>query len=774
MAQGAGGAGSALGGAFAVHCRGDVRLFSNDIDCTPKSKKARALLAVLAAEQRPLTRVKIIDLLWSDRQEEQARASLRTLLADLKEQFNHELDALLVVDRERVALAPNVRTDLADPPPTGSSGELFEGLDHIDPELDEWLRLERERRLRIEPAAEIAVAPQSPSKQPWRRSFAIMGLLALLGTLAAAIWFNSRAQGRLYETIAVLPLTGATDASGRLLGDDLMQRVRDDLVTARDARVLGADSSQRLAAAGYSSAVLKQLYGVDLIVSGNIRAGPNGYQVSARLIQAATDAELWSVRYLVKRGEEAQWRDRATRDLAERVRESLSLGPSDRTIARWYSGPAGQRLTEARRLILVNRPPEALEARRILLELVAAHPDNVPALAALGEATMAASDHPYVGGTLPAAEAREEARAYANRAIRLAPQVADGYAALGASYMETAQAIAPLERAVALEPGNYLHHTRLGRALEFEDRYQEAYNQQLDAVRLEPLAALPMINLVRAADQLNRDPDIRASIAAYASRRPSLADLGYVRAYYAFLRDDNVGCIRNFRSVPLPNVSPPQRNVLLFCITALGENSAALGLVADEDSLRRDILTGDATLVEGRVRKLGRDFWRRHYESLAAAEFLISSGRGDFLLSQFDQAYNDIDDFVREGAFLTLYPQPIIVLLLRAGRQQEALRLRQLLLHTLQSAEHRPGGDEWENYNGASVAMIDGNRDRAASLLARCAPTCIFSVLRRDISDTAMFRPLIGNPRFNKVIRDYRLMINRQRQSLGLPALPLT
>ena len=61
--------------AFTLHCRGDVRLYSGETDCTPVGKKGRALLATVAAEQRPLIRAPIIDLLWSDRQEEQARRS---------------------------------------------------------------------------------------------------------------------------------------------------------------------------------------------------------------------------------------------------------------------------------------------------------------------------------------------------------------------------------------------------------------------------------------------------------------------------------------------------------------------------------------------------------------------------------------------------------------------------------------------------------------------------------------------------------------------------
>ncbi|HET7709858.1 MAG TPA: hypothetical protein VFK50_10060 [Sphingomicrobium sp.] len=755
---------------FALHCRGDVRLYLGDVDRTPKSKKGRALLAVLAAEQRALARVKIIDLLWSDRQEEQARASLRTLLADLKEQFGDRFEELLAVDRERVALGPAVRTDLTDPTLARPAGELFEGLDHIDPVLDEWLRVERAKWGEAHlPVAPLPLKPASRRRLHW-----LAPLVALACVVVIALAFVGGDRPRRLQTVAILPFDGAKSDGQILFGEYLAQAIRDTLRAEPQVRMLGEGSSRQIGPASHGSRSLKQLFGVDLVLSGTIATVGQKDRIVARLTDASSGSELWAAHYLVDASRRSSFRSRITRDLVQRIRDSLALPSSNANLSRWYEGAAGERLAEARRLILLNRPAEALEARRILLELVVSQPDNAVALAALGEATMAASDHPYVGGTLPTAQARQEARAYANRSIRLAPNLAGGYAALGASYMETAQAIAPLTRAVALEPGNYLHRTRLGRALEFEDRYELAYAQQLQAVRLEPIAALPMINLIRAANELNRHEDIQRHIAAFAARGPSARDLGYVRAYYAFLRDDNVGCVRNFGVVPVADINTQQRNVLLFCLTALGENGAALRLVADEDSLRRDVLVGDLDLLEGRVRKLGDDFWRRHYESLAAAERLVSGGRSRFLLRQFDSSYNSVEEFIREGGFLTLYPQPLLVAMRDSGRQADARKLRDLMERTVLSAKARPGGDQWESYAGASVAMADGDRRRAVRLLDRCAPTCIFTILQRDVSETALFRPLVGDVGFDDIIRRYRAMINRQRGQLGLSPLPLS
>ncbi len=57
---------------------GPVRLGNSaGDDLTPKARKTRALLAVLALSKGPVSRARLTDLLWGDRGEDQARASLR-------------------------------------------------------------------------------------------------------------------------------------------------------------------------------------------------------------------------------------------------------------------------------------------------------------------------------------------------------------------------------------------------------------------------------------------------------------------------------------------------------------------------------------------------------------------------------------------------------------------------------------------------------------------------------------------------------------------------
>ena len=81
---------------------GPVRLVSSAGDeVTPKARKTRALLALVALSRTPVSRGRLSDLLWGDRGEEQAKASLRQALYELR-----SLSAAGYVIADRQAVGP--------------------------------------------------------------------------------------------------------------------------------------------------------------------------------------------------------------------------------------------------------------------------------------------------------------------------------------------------------------------------------------------------------------------------------------------------------------------------------------------------------------------------------------------------------------------------------------------------------------------------------------------------------------------------------------------
>jgi DNA-binding SARP family transcriptional activator len=124
----------------------------------PRVRKTRALLAILAlAAPRPVQRQRLAGLLWSTRDREQARASLRQALHELTLALAPCGDAILHANRDQVwADADALWVDAHEVARAGPGGSaaldlydapLLEDLDGLDPAMDAWLAEER-RQLR--------------------------------------------------------------------------------------------------------------------------------------------------------------------------------------------------------------------------------------------------------------------------------------------------------------------------------------------------------------------------------------------------------------------------------------------------------------------------------------------------------------------------------------------------------------------------------------------------------------------------------------------------
>ena len=106
-----------------------------------KSKKARALLAYLALPPgKSRSREEVMALLWSDRGEAQARASLRQVLSGLRKELGEGGEALGITG-EAVSLDP-AHVTVED---RAAGDELLAGFHLHDAAFEDWLRDERLR-----------------------------------------------------------------------------------------------------------------------------------------------------------------------------------------------------------------------------------------------------------------------------------------------------------------------------------------------------------------------------------------------------------------------------------------------------------------------------------------------------------------------------------------------------------------------------------------------------------------------------------------------------
>ncbi len=116
----------------------------------PRTRKTRALMAILAiASPKPVLRLHLAALLWSRREKEQARASLRQSVHELQDTLGAFWSHVFVADRHHLTLrGADVDIDaLSLAQPARISAELLEryedvlleDLNGLDTASDRWL-----------------------------------------------------------------------------------------------------------------------------------------------------------------------------------------------------------------------------------------------------------------------------------------------------------------------------------------------------------------------------------------------------------------------------------------------------------------------------------------------------------------------------------------------------------------------------------------------------------------------------------------------------------
>lgn len=129
---------------------GQVHLFVGTRDVTPRSRKAQALLGILALSSAgPVTRNQLAGLLWERAEPEQARALLRGAIHEIQKSVGEVAPDLLNATRDHLALRfNNVQIDMSEAVqharvPDQAEPPLMESLEAIGPVFQAWLSAAR-------------------------------------------------------------------------------------------------------------------------------------------------------------------------------------------------------------------------------------------------------------------------------------------------------------------------------------------------------------------------------------------------------------------------------------------------------------------------------------------------------------------------------------------------------------------------------------------------------------------------------------------------------
>ncbi len=390
------------------------------------------------------------------------------------------------------------------------------------------------------------------------------------------------------KSIAVLPLLNESgDSKDEYFSDGLSEELIAALAQIRELKVIGRSSSFRFKDRKEETKTIGEKLGVATLLEGTVRKQGERVRIVAELINAADGIELWTQTF-----------DRELKDIfavqeeiAAAVASSLKvtlLGLDERSSAK----PATKN-TEAHNAYLLGHyhfQRRNLEDHRKAVahfdEAIRLDPDYALAYAERSEAWTLIGDLSGQGKT-----AWPKAREDAEKAVAIAPTLAEAHAALGwvrcFTEWKFAEGLTELKRAKELSPANPTANDLLARVVVYLGKPDEAEKQARQAVELDPLAFPVQNNLARVLFFEGKLDEADAVARKAAELHPAAASTRRFQVLVAVQRGDSETALREAQLEPDEGY---RRFELALAQHVRGDREAADAALADLIANGRDQL----------------------------------------------------------------------------------------------------------------------------------------------------------------------------------------
>ena len=319
-----------------------------------------------------------------------------------------------------------------------------------------------------------------------RRARLIAGAGVLLIAAAAAAFSVRSLSAREEVSLAVLPFADLSPARDKTyFAEGVAEEILSTLAAEKGIKVLGRTSARQIDRDADPLEVRESL-GVTHLLEGSARTAGDALRVNVRLVDTSDGSSVWEEEYEGRAADVFSVQDRIAQAVLRRLRGTF-FSDAVRTTSP-TTIDAYETYLAARALIRENKKEPMTRAWHMARQIVEAHPDYPQGHALYAELTHLLTEGQFSYGNIPPHKSQPIVLKHAREAIRLAPDRAEGYAAIGLA-LSWHESVAPYLKALELDPSRVDVRGRLSIALNILGRQDEAFEQIRLAAETDPLAA---------------------------------------------------------------------------------------------------------------------------------------------------------------------------------------------------------------------------------------------------------------------------------------------
>jgi len=347
------------------------------------------------------------------------------------------------------------------------------------------------------------------------------------------------------KSIAVLPLINESgDPKDEYFSDGLSEELIAALAQISGVKVIGRSSSFRFKGKKEESKTIGEKLGVSTLLDGTVRRQGDRVRIVAQLVNAADGIQLWTRTFDRQLKDIFAVQEEIARAVAESLKVTL-LGGDGRSVqgAAPSNLEAHNAYLQGHFYLLRRNVEDFRKAIGYYDHAIELDPEYALAYAERAEAWMILGD---LTGQRPTAYPK--ARSDAEKAVAIAPALAEARAALGFVRCfvdwKFEDGLRELKRAIELSPANPTANDLLARVIVYLGRFDEAERQARQAVELDPLSTVTQVNLARVLFYAGKLDEADAAARKAAELQPTGASNHRWQVLIAAQRGDGETALR--------------------------------------------------------------------------------------------------------------------------------------------------------------------------------------------------------------------------------------